>query len=100
MTDRSWFPVEYQVNPEGVSEFIKTMRKYGRIRRRDGASRWGICRDLEKPDRYHAPPGILSAASVAVQVGNTLYVGSAMGDRLLEIDLSVVTKHTLKDGLR
>jgi hypothetical protein len=48
---------------------------------------------------YHAPPGILSAASVAVQVGNTLYVGSAMGDRLLEIDLSVVT-NALKDGLR
>jgi predicted MFS family arabinose efflux permease len=44
--------VEYQVNPERVSEFIKTMRKYGRVRRRDGASRWGICRDLEKPDRY------------------------------------------------
>jgi hypothetical protein len=40
---------------------------------------------------YHAPPGILFAPSVAVQVGNTLYVGSAMGDRLLEIDLSVVT---------
>jgi hypothetical protein len=38
---------------------------------------------------------ILSAASVAVQVGNTLYVGSAMGDRLLEIDLSVVK---LTDG--
>jgi MFS family permease len=44
--------VEYHVNPEGVSEFIKTMRQYGRIRRRDGASRWGICRDLENPDRY------------------------------------------------
>jgi MFS family permease len=44
--------VEYQVNPERVSEFIKTMRKYGRVRRRDGASRWGICRDLENPDRY------------------------------------------------
>jgi hypothetical protein len=44
--------VEYHVNPEGASEFIKTMRKYGRVRRRDGASRWGICRDLENPARY------------------------------------------------
>jgi hypothetical protein len=44
--------VEYQVHPERASEFIKTMRKYGRVRRRDGASRWGICRDLENPDRY------------------------------------------------
>jgi SMP-30/Gluconolactonase/LRE-like region len=39
---------------------------------------------------YHAPPGTLSAASVAVQVRNTLYVGSAMGDRLLEIDIPAV----------
>src|SRR5712692_1730142 len=39
--------VEYHVNPERLSEFIKTMRQYGRVRRRDGASRWGICRDLE-----------------------------------------------------
>jgi MFS family permease len=44
--------VEYQVNPARVSEFIKAMRKFGRVRRRDGASRWGICRDLENPDRY------------------------------------------------
>jgi hypothetical protein len=44
--------VEYHVDPERVSEFIKTMRQYGRIRRRDGASRWGICRDLETTDRY------------------------------------------------
>jgi hypothetical protein len=45
---------------------------------------------------YHAPPGTLSAASVAVQVRNSLYVGSAMGDRLLEIDISAVTKSHAK----
>jgi fumarate hydratase class II len=45
---------------------------------------------------YHAPPGTLSAASVAVQVRNTLYVGSAMGDRLLEIDIPAVTKSHAK----
>src|SRR5258706_1542619 len=44
--------VEYHVNPERLSEFIKTIRQYGRVRRRDGASRWGICRDLEISDRY------------------------------------------------
>src|SRR5260370_3652546 len=44
--------VEYHVKPERVPELIKTMRQYGRIRRRDGASRWGICRDLEIPNRY------------------------------------------------
>jgi MFS family permease len=44
--------VEYDVDPQRVSEFIKTVHEYGQVRRRDGASRWGICRDLEKSDRY------------------------------------------------
>jgi len=44
--------VEYDVAPERVPEFIEAMREYGRVRRRDGASRWGICRDLEVPNRY------------------------------------------------
>jgi MFS family permease len=44
--------VEYEVAPGNVEEFVKTMRRYGRIRRRDGASRWNIFRDLEKPNRY------------------------------------------------
>jgi MFS family permease len=44
--------VEYDVASEHAADFIAAMREYGRIRRRDGASRWGICRDLEVPDRY------------------------------------------------
>jgi len=28
------------------------MERYGRVRRRDGASRWGIFRDVEQSDRY------------------------------------------------
>ncbi len=44
--------VEYQVEAARVPEFIQAMHEYGRVRRRDGASRWGICRDLEIADRY------------------------------------------------
>jgi len=44
--------VEYHVDPSRVADFVETMRQYGRVRRRDGASRWGICRDLEAADRY------------------------------------------------
>jgi predicted MFS family arabinose efflux permease len=44
--------VEYHVDANRTSEFLEAMHRYGRIRRRDGASRWGICRDLEKADRY------------------------------------------------
>jgi hypothetical protein len=52
---------------------------------------------LDVSPLYHAPPGTLSAASVAVQVRNTLYVGSGMGDRLLEIDIPAVTKSHAKE---
>jgi MFS family permease len=34
------------------AEFMKAIRKYERIRRRDGAYQWGIFQDLEAPDRY------------------------------------------------
>jgi hypothetical protein len=44
--------VEYHVDAPRVPEFIETMHEYGRVRRRDGASRWGISRDLENADRY------------------------------------------------
>ncbi len=44
--------VEYHVDPAQAAEFITAMHQYGRVRRRDGASRWGICRDLEAADRY------------------------------------------------
>jgi MFS family permease len=44
--------VEYYVDAEKVPPFIKAINKYGRIRRRDGAYRWGIFRDLENTDHY------------------------------------------------
>ena len=44
--------VEYEVIPENAGEFLKAVRRYGRIRRRDGAMRWGIFRDLENANRY------------------------------------------------
>jgi len=43
---------EYEVQPEQASEFIGAMRQYSRSRRRDGASRWELCRDFENPDHY------------------------------------------------
>lgn len=44
--------LEYEVEPENVTEFLKAVRRFGRIRRRDGASRWSIYHDLETPDRF------------------------------------------------
>jgi MFS family permease len=44
--------VEYRVAATHGDAFLDAMERYGRVRRRDGASRWGIFRDVERPDRY------------------------------------------------
>jgi MFS family permease len=44
--------VEYRVDPQNVNAFLLAMQTYGRVRRRDGASRWGIFRDVEHTDVY------------------------------------------------
>jgi MFS family permease len=44
--------VEYLVDRDHASDFLKAMNHYERGRRRDGASRWGIYRDTEHPDLY------------------------------------------------
>ncbi len=44
--------VEYDVQPEKKEGFLEAIRKYERIRRRDGAYQWGVFQDLEIPDRY------------------------------------------------
>jgi MFS family permease len=44
--------VEYTVIPEREAEFVAAIHQYARIRRRDGAYRWGIFRDTEVGDRY------------------------------------------------
>ena len=44
--------VEYRVAQAQVAAFLNAMHEYGGVRRRDGASRWGIFRDVEDPDRF------------------------------------------------
>jgi MFS family permease len=44
--------VEYLVSCENAKQFLQAMHRYGRVRRRDGASRWGIFRDVEHADVY------------------------------------------------
>jgi hypothetical protein len=44
--------VEYTIIPERDADFIAAIHQYGRIRRRDGAYRWGIYRDTEAANRY------------------------------------------------
>ena len=44
--------VEYVVIPEKRVEFVDAIHQYERVRRRDGAYRWGVYRDTEVADRY------------------------------------------------
>jgi len=44
--------LDYRVNRERSEEFLEAIHEYGRVRRRDGAYRWGVYRDLEDADRY------------------------------------------------
>jgi MFS family permease len=44
--------VEYQIIPERKADFLELIHQYERIRRRDGASEWGIFYDTEAGDRY------------------------------------------------
>jgi len=44
--------IEYTVDRNHISSFLHAMHRLGRVRRRDGASRWGIYHDTESPDTY------------------------------------------------
>jgi hypothetical protein len=43
---------EYRVDPAKADAFALAMRQVGRLRRRDGAMRWGLFRDPAEPGRY------------------------------------------------
>jgi MFS family permease len=44
--------IEYRVIPERKADFVEAIHQNERIRRRDGASQWGIYYDTEASDRY------------------------------------------------
>jgi MFS family permease len=44
--------VEYSVNPDRARAFAEAIQKMEPVRRRDGAFRWGIFRDIAEPDRW------------------------------------------------
>lgn len=44
--------VRYRVRPQHEEGFMRAMENYRRIRRRDGASWWGVFRDLEHADVF------------------------------------------------
>jgi MFS family permease len=51
--------IEYRIDAEDVGEFLRVMAERRQIRRRNGARRWNLLRDLADPqvwiERYHSP---------------------------------------------
>jgi MFS family permease len=44
--------IEYRIDPEQASEFVRAMEDLRFIRRRDGAFYWGLYQDMADPSRY------------------------------------------------
>src|SRR5205823_3603065 len=44
--------VEYRIDPARGRDFAAVMGDLGRVRRRDGALRWGLFRDASEPARW------------------------------------------------
>ncbi len=44
--------VKYVIDPAKAPEFLHQIHKYQRVRRRDGATRWGVFFDTEAPEVY------------------------------------------------
>src|SRR5439155_19169926 len=44
--------IEYWIDPDQAQEFRHAMRDLRRVRRRDGAIRWGLFRDPAEPGRF------------------------------------------------
>jgi hypothetical protein len=44
--------LKYVIDPAKAPEFLRQVYKYERIRRRDGATRWGVFFDTEARDVY------------------------------------------------
>ena len=44
--------VEYEIDAKDSDEFLAALEQFSRVRRRDGASRWGVYYDTEHPTHY------------------------------------------------
>jgi predicted MFS family arabinose efflux permease len=44
--------VEYEIDPDDAERFVAAMEELGRVRRRDGAYRWELYAELERPGCY------------------------------------------------
>jgi hypothetical protein len=75
--------VEYEIVPQRDADFIKAMRRYGQVRRRDGAYEWGIFRDSEYENRYMEIFLVHSWAEHLRQHARSIQADRAVEERVL-----------------
>jgi MFS family permease len=75
--------VEYRINPLDAGNFTPAMRELRRIRRRDGAMRWGLFEDVAKPGRY-------------VET----FVVESWAEYLRQQDRSIIADHRVRERVR
>jgi hypothetical protein len=72
---------EYRVELERAGEFVQAMRHLGRLRRRDGAIRWGLFRDPSQEGRYLESFVVESWAEHLRQVERATWADRAIDER-------------------
>jgi MFS family permease len=75
--------VAYTVVREREAEFIEAIHEYARIRRRDGAYRWGVFRDTAAADRYLE-----------------IFLVNSWGEHLRQHERETQSDHTFEQRLR
>jgi quinol monooxygenase YgiN len=87
--------IEYDVEPEHQARFLQAIHKYERIRRRDGAYRWGIFQDLEHPNRYVETFLVDSWAEHLRQHERSTHADREVEERVRSLTRGIPTVHHL-----
>lgn len=95
--------IEYRTDPKQASEFRKAMRDLRRIRRRDGASRWGLFRDPAEPGRMIESFVVESWAEHMRQHGRATESDREIEERALPFHIGgerPITTHLIAEHVR
>jgi len=82
--------VEYKIDPHRSAEFLDAIHAYQRVRRRDGATRWGVYYDTQDPGKYLETFMVDSWAEHQRQHDRFTVPDRALEDRVLSCTLEPI----------
>jgi len=82
--------VEYKIDPHRAAEFLDAIHAYQRVRRRDGATRWGVYYDTQDPGKYLETFMVDSWAEHQRQHDRFTVPDRALEDRVLSCTLEPI----------